>query len=176
MLSELDAAAVQPFARGQGVFLVHVDSAADLRRIIHFQRDNPSLDVAISGGAEAWQVADELAAARIPVIVDPLANLPDAFERLSARLDNAALLQAAGVQIAIAPAPGTAVKERTVSPSGSRKLSSCGSISGLGRLSEPAPAAPSMISGPRILLTVCRSGANTWVSLTSKKSSCFALT
>ena len=107
VLSELDAAALQPFARGQGAFLVHVDSAADIRRIIRFKRDNPGLDFIVHGGAEAWQVADELAAARIPVIVDPLANLPDSFERLSARLDNAALLQQAGVQIAIAPAPGT---------------------------------------------------------------------
>jgi imidazolonepropionase-like amidohydrolase len=107
VLSELDAAALQPFARGQGAFLVHVDSAADIRRIIRFKRDNPGLDFIIHGGAEAWQVRDELAAARIPVILDPLANLPDAFERLSARLDNAALLHEAGVQIAIAPAPGT---------------------------------------------------------------------
>jgi imidazolonepropionase-like amidohydrolase len=107
VLSEIDAAALQPFARGQGVFLVHVDSAADIRRVIRFKRDNRDLEFVIHGGAEAWQVADELAAARIPVIVDPLANLPDSFEHLSARLDNAALLQAAGVQIAIAPAPGT---------------------------------------------------------------------
>jgi imidazolonepropionase-like amidohydrolase len=107
VLSELDAAALQPFARGQGTFLVHVESAADIRRIIRFKRDNAGLDFIIHGGAEAWQVRDELAAARIPVILDPLANLPDSFERLSARLDNAALLHEAGVQIAIAPGPGT---------------------------------------------------------------------
>lgn len=107
VLSELDAQALQPFARGQGTFLVHVDSAADIRRVIRFKHDNRDLEFIIHGGAEAWQVADELAAARIPVIVDPLANLPGSFESLSARLDNAALLQAAGVQIAIAPAPGT---------------------------------------------------------------------
>lgn len=108
VLNEIDAAALQPFARGQGMFLVHVESAADIRRIIAYQRANPSLKFAIHGGAEAWQVADELARARIPVIVDPLANLPDRFERLSARLDNAALLNAAGVTVAIAPAPGSA--------------------------------------------------------------------
>jgi imidazolonepropionase-like amidohydrolase len=107
VLSELDALALQPFARGQGVFLVHVESAADIRRVIRFKRDNSGLDFIIHGGAEAWQVADELAAARIPVILDPLVNLPDAFERLLARLDNAALLHEAGVQIAIAPGPGT---------------------------------------------------------------------
>lgn len=107
VLNEIDAQALQPFARGQGMFLVHVESAADIRRIIGYQRANPSLRFAIHGGAEAWQVADELAAARIPVIVDPLSNLPDRFERLSARLDNAALLNAVGVTVAIAPAPGT---------------------------------------------------------------------
>jgi len=107
VLNEIDAAALQPFARGQGFFLVHLESAADIRRLIRFQRANPSLRFVIHGGAEAWQVADELARANISVIVDPLANLPDRFERLSARLDNAALLNAAGVRIAIAPAPGT---------------------------------------------------------------------
>jgi imidazolonepropionase-like amidohydrolase len=106
VLNEIDAAALQPFARGQGLFLVHVESAADIRRLIRFKRANPSLRFAIHGGAEAWQVADELAAARIAVIVDPLANLPDRFERLSARLDNAALLHRAGVRFAIAPGPG----------------------------------------------------------------------
>ena len=107
VLNELDAAALQPFARGQGLFLVHIESAADIRRLIRFKRANPSLRFAIHGGAEAWQVADELARANIPVIVDPLSNLPDRFERLSARLDNAAILDRAGVTVAIAPAPGS---------------------------------------------------------------------
>jgi imidazolonepropionase-like amidohydrolase len=107
VLNEIDAAALQPFARGQGMFLVHVESAADIRRVIAFKRANPSLRFAIHGGAEAWQVAGELARAGVPVILDPLSNLPDRFERLSARLDNAALLAQAGVRIAIAPQPGT---------------------------------------------------------------------
>jgi imidazolonepropionase-like amidohydrolase len=41
------------------------------------------------------------------VILDPMSNLPDRFERLSARLDNAVFLSRAGVRIAIAPQPGT---------------------------------------------------------------------
>ncbi|MDX2238026.1 MAG: amidohydrolase family protein [Hyphomonadaceae bacterium] len=107
VLSEIDAAALQPFARGQGLFVVRIERAADIRELIRFKRANPQLRFAIHGGAEAWMVAEELAAAEIPVIVDPLSNLPDRFERLAARLDNAALLQRAGVRIAIAPAPGT---------------------------------------------------------------------
>ncbi len=107
VLNELDAAALQPFANGQGMFLVHVESAADIRRLIAFKRNNPRLRFAIHGGAEAWQVANELRASGIPVILDPLVNLPSSFERLSARLDNAVLLNRAGVKFAIAPAPGS---------------------------------------------------------------------
>lgn len=107
VLSEIDAQALQPFALGQGMFLVHIERAADIRELIRFARANPSLKFAIHGGAEAWLVADELAAAKIPVILDPLVNLPDRMERLAARLDNAVLLNRAGVKFAIAPGPGT---------------------------------------------------------------------
>jgi imidazolonepropionase-like amidohydrolase len=107
VLNEIDAAALQPFANGQGTFLVHMESAQDIRRLIAFKRANPRLDFIIHGGAEAWEVASELAAARIPVILDPLSNLPSSFERLSSRLDNATILNEAGVQFAIAPAPGS---------------------------------------------------------------------
>ncbi len=107
VLNEIDAAALAPFARGQGLFLVHMESAADIRRLIRFERANPTLRFAIHGGAEAWQAAGELAQANIPVIIDPLSNLPDRFERLSARVDNAVMLHRAGVEIAIAPMPGT---------------------------------------------------------------------
>jgi imidazolonepropionase-like amidohydrolase len=46
-------------------------------------------------------VADELAAAGASVILDTLANLPDTFEQLNARLDAAAILARAGVRFAI---------------------------------------------------------------------------
>jgi imidazolonepropionase-like amidohydrolase len=115
VLNEIDAAALQPFVRGQGLLVVHVESVADIRRLIRFKRENPSLRIAIQGGGEGWQVADELAAARIPVILDNLlSNLPASFELLSARLDNAALLHEAGVQIAIAPSAGDAQQARLV--------------------------------------------------------------
>ena len=45
-------------------------------------------------------VADQLAEAGAPVLVDALSNLPGNFDMLGARLDNAALLYAAGVVIA----------------------------------------------------------------------------
>jgi imidazolonepropionase-like amidohydrolase len=106
VLNELDAAALAPFARGRGLLLVQIDRAADIRELLRIKRANPALRFAIHGGAEAWMVARELAAADIAVIVDPILDLPDSMQRVAARLDNAALLQAAGVRIAIAPTPG----------------------------------------------------------------------
>lgn len=49
-------------------------------------------------------VADELASAGVPVLLDPLLNLPGNFDRLGARLDNAALLHEAGVTVAFSGA------------------------------------------------------------------------
>jgi Amidohydrolase family len=83
------------------------DRASDIRQVIAFAK-REKLRVAISGGAEAWRVAPELAAARIPVILDPLDDLPDSFDAVGSTLENAARLQHAGVKIAFSfddPAP-----------------------------------------------------------------------
>ncbi len=77
----------------------NADRASDIRQVIAFAKEE-KLHVAISGGAEAWRVAAELAAARVPVILDPLDNLPESFDAVGATLENAARLQHAGVQIA----------------------------------------------------------------------------
>ncbi len=106
VLEEIDARALKPFALGQGVFLVRTERASDIRELIRFKRANPTLKFVIHGGAEAWLVADEIARANIPVMVDPMVNLPERLEKLAARLDNAALLERAGVKIVIAPGPG----------------------------------------------------------------------
>jgi imidazolonepropionase-like amidohydrolase len=58
------------------------------------------LRLVVSGGSEAWLVAERLAAAGVPVIIDPLQNLPRRFEMLGATLENAARLHAAGVTVA----------------------------------------------------------------------------
>jgi imidazolonepropionase-like amidohydrolase len=54
----------------------------------------------IAGAAEAWVVAEELARENVPVLLDALDNLPYSFDSIGSRLDNAALLHAAGVRIA----------------------------------------------------------------------------
>lgn len=87
-------------AGGRVVF--NVDRAADIRELIAFAQLNGMKPV-IHGGSEAWLVARELARAQVPVILDPLKNLPIGFNDVGARLDNAARLHRAGVRIAFSP-------------------------------------------------------------------------
>jgi len=58
------------------------------------------LRIILTGAEEGWMVADEIAAAGVPVILNPTANLPTSYETLGATLRNAARLHAAGVRIA----------------------------------------------------------------------------
>lgn len=81
-----------------GVFVFSANRAADIRKVISFS-DEYRLNSVITGGREAWLLADELAAADIPVMVNGLDNLPSNFDALGSRLDNAALLHDAGVQV-----------------------------------------------------------------------------
>jgi hypothetical protein len=76
-----------------------VDRAADIRQALAHAR-RFGMRAVIAGGAEAWLVARELAHAQVPVLLDPLVNLPSSFDQLGARLDNAARLHAVGVTIA----------------------------------------------------------------------------
>ena len=52
----------------------------------------------ISGASEGWLIADQLAAAGVPVIVDPLVYGPGGFDQMQARAENPALLAEAGVK------------------------------------------------------------------------------
>jgi hypothetical protein len=81
-----------------GVFVFSTNRAADIRKVISFS-EQYRLNSVIAGGREAWLLADELAAVDIPVMVNGLDNLPSNFDALGSRLDNAALLHDAGVQV-----------------------------------------------------------------------------
>lgn len=99
LLGRLDAEALQPVVAGRMPLAIVADRESDVRQAIALH-DETKLPVLVYGGAEAWRVAKELAARRIPVVLDPTLNLPLAFDTMGARVDNAARLQRAGVPIA----------------------------------------------------------------------------
>jgi imidazolonepropionase-like amidohydrolase len=83
-------------AGGRVVF--QVDRASDIREVVAFAQRN-GIKPVILGGNEAWLVAKDLAKANVPVVLNPLNDLPVDFDRLASSLENAARLQRAGVRI-----------------------------------------------------------------------------
>lgn len=96
----LDLEALLPVADGKLPLVVGADRAADIEALIRLQREL-GVRVVVRGGAEAWVHAGALAAAKIPVIVDPLVYGPGGFDQVAGREDNAAKLHAAGVSVIV---------------------------------------------------------------------------
>jgi imidazolonepropionase-like amidohydrolase len=99
-LTREDLEALIPVVEGKTPLLVRAHRAADIRLILKLAKDE-HLELILEGCEEGWIVAPEIAAAGVPVLIDTEADLPESFETLGARLDNAARLQAAGVLLAI---------------------------------------------------------------------------
>jgi imidazolonepropionase-like amidohydrolase len=99
-VSRLDLDALVLALQGKVPVVFHTDRAADILSALALAKEL-GLRPVIAGGAEAWRVRDALAAAKVPVFVRPLIAGPESFDAIGARGDNAALLAAAGVPVAI---------------------------------------------------------------------------
>jgi imidazolonepropionase-like amidohydrolase len=95
-----DLEALQPVLRGELPMFVIANRRSDIESALRVARDF-KLRIAIYGGVEAWQLAPALAEAGVPVILEPLTDVPS-FDALGARLDNATLLREAGVNVVAA--------------------------------------------------------------------------
>ncbi len=101
LLTPEGRATLARYLAGDGRIVVAVERAADIRQLLRWA-GREKLRLAIAGGSEAWKLAPELAAAKVPVFVDALGNLPADFDRLGATLENAGRLHAAGVRVSFA--------------------------------------------------------------------------
>lgn len=99
-LSRIDLEALVPVVQGKTPLLVRVSRASDILQVLKMAREE-GVSVILEGVEEGWLVAPQIAAAKVPVIVDAQRDLPSSFETLAARLDNATRLQAAGVTVAV---------------------------------------------------------------------------
>lgn len=97
-LSFMDLAALEPVVKGQIPLLVRVHRASDITTVLKMAKTF-SIKMLLAGVKEGWMVADEIAANGMPVIIDPIDNLPSSYEALGTRLDNAKLLSDAGVTL-----------------------------------------------------------------------------
>jgi imidazolonepropionase-like amidohydrolase len=100
-LSRRDLEALQPVIEGKLPLVVEVKRASDIEAVLRLAHDY-HLKLILSKATEAWKVAPQIATAGVPVLMDPVDNLPDSFETLGATLEAAARLQKAGVTVAFA--------------------------------------------------------------------------
>lgn len=98
-VSRLDLEALQPVVRGEMPLVMAVNRAADIQAVLRLAKEE-KIDLVLAGAGEGWMVADEIAAAKVPVLLVPLNNLPGSFDVLGATLENAARLHKAGVTFA----------------------------------------------------------------------------
>lgn len=100
ILSRADMEALIPVVEGRVPLLVSVNRASDIRDMLALARAE-GVKLILEGAAEGWRVAADIAAAGVPVLLTPVENTPDSFEKLGSTLENAQRLVAAGVVIAI---------------------------------------------------------------------------
>jgi len=112
-LSRADLEALIPVANGSMPLIVSVNRAADIQQVLRLAREE-GVKVILDGAAEGWLVAEEIAAAKVPVLLHPITNLPGNFEMRAARMQNAAALNAAGVVIAIKGNEGSTHRARDI--------------------------------------------------------------
>lgn len=94
----LDLEAMSPVVEGRLPLIIVADRASDIENAIKLGTDF-NVRVIIAGGAESWLVADKLAAARVPVMIGAMNNIPGSFNNLGSYQEAAGLLRRAGVDV-----------------------------------------------------------------------------
>jgi len=161
LLTRFDAAALVPVVTGRQPLYVHAERAADIRAVLALPREFPRLELVLVGASEGWLVADEIAAAGVPVIANALNDLPAQFEQLAATQSNIGRMQDAGVKVAI---NASAMEQPRYLPHFAGNLVALGSIAGAAGLSwgealAAITSVPAEISGYGGQLGVLAPGA-----------------
>ena len=94
-----DLEALLPMLHGQEALIASANRRSDIETALRLAREF-KLKLVVAGAQEAWQIAGELARADVPVLVEPLDNIPS-YDALGVRYENAGLLAKAGVKIAL---------------------------------------------------------------------------
>ena len=97
--SAADLEALLPVLHGREPLIAVANRRSDIETALRLAREF-KLKLVLSGGAEGWEIASAIAAAGVPVLVEPMDNIPS-YDALGIRYENAALLAKAGVTIAL---------------------------------------------------------------------------
>ena len=97
--SAADLEALQPVLRGELPLVVVANRRSDIETALRIGREY-KLKLILAGAAEGWMIPQEIAAAGVPVLVEPMDNIPS-FDALGIRYENAPLLAKGGVKVAL---------------------------------------------------------------------------
>jgi len=95
-----DMDAMIPVVTGRIPLVLDVDRASNIIQALKLGTDY-KLKLVLSGASEGWMVATEIAAAKVPVLVGAMSNIPYSFTSLNSRQENAAMLKKAGVTVVL---------------------------------------------------------------------------
>jgi imidazolonepropionase-like amidohydrolase len=94
-----DLEALLPVLHGRLPLIVLANRRSDIETALRLAREF-KLHLILAGAQEAWEVATEIASAGVPVLVQPLDNIPS-YDALGVRYENASLLAKAGVKVVL---------------------------------------------------------------------------
>ncbi|MBS1558586.1 MAG: amidohydrolase family protein [Bacteroidetes bacterium] len=94
--------ALLPVVRGERPLLIEANAAKDIQAALKWVKEKKIKNVVLTGVTEGWRVAEDIAKAKIPVIVGGVLNLPSRdYDRYDQAYANAGQLFKAGVKVAI---------------------------------------------------------------------------
>ncbi len=97
--SAADLDALLPVLHGRLPLMVVANRRSDIETALRIAREF-KLRLILAGAAEGWEIADKIVAAGVPVLVQPMDNIPG-YDALGVRYENAALLAKAGVKVSL---------------------------------------------------------------------------
>ena len=97
--SAQDLEALLPVLRGQLPLIVIANRRSDIETALRIGREY-KLRLILAGAAEGWMIPDQIAAAGVPVLVEPLDNIPS-YDAPGIRYENAGLLTKGGAKVVL---------------------------------------------------------------------------
>jgi len=94
-----DLEALLPVLHGRVSLIALANRRSDIETALRLAKEF-RLKLILAGAAEGWEIAAAIAAAGVPVLVEPMDNIPG-YDSLGIRYENAALLVKAGVAVAL---------------------------------------------------------------------------
>lgn len=94
--------ALLPVVKGEMSLIIEVNIAKDIQSALKWVKERKIKKAILSGVAEGWRVADEIAKANLPVLAGPVLELPTRdYDRYDKAYANAGILKKAGVKVAL---------------------------------------------------------------------------